>query len=213
MIPALAKMLSNAARRLTRLPVCELAARAPEPVSPDFISRIGLVRLIASASRMNASPSAMVSRYPAMTFVSSSAAKACRTSSSLMSALLPMEISLLKPTPSALAMSRIAASRDPDCEKYPIRPRAGSSPPNEAFSLLSVAMIPTQLGPTMRIPARRAIWVISRSSFSPSGPVSRNPAEITTTYFAFTSAHCRITSTTAAAGTTITTRSGAEPIA
>ena len=94
---------------------------------------------------------------------------------SLMSALLPMLTSLLKPMPSARAMSTIAASSEPDWEKKPTCPCSGKSPPNEALSLQAGAISPRQFGPIIRMPERRTMAASSSSIRRPSSPTSLKP--------------------------------------
>ncbi len=112
---------------------------------------------MASAWVTKTLPFEMLSRYPAMTFVSGSSAIARMTSSSSTSALLPTLTSLLKPMPFALAMSSTAASSAPDCETYPVTPSAGMSLAKLALSLLAGTMTPRQLGPMTLMPPCLAI--------------------------------------------------------
>ena len=93
----------------------------------------------------------------------------------------------------------------PDCEDMAMLPGSGYTGENEPFMLTAalVLMTPRQLGPIMRMPARRTI---DRSSFSralPSGPVSEKPALMTTMPRTPFSTHCWTTSSTMAAGTTM----------
>ena len=74
-----------------------------------------------------------------------------------------------------------------------------------AFIAFDVLITPMQFGPRTRIPCRRAMSPTFRSSSAPSRPVSRNPAEITTTTLVPFSPACSMTWGTATLGTTTTT--------
>ncbi len=71
-----------------------------------------------------------------MTFVSSSSPSASRRSISLMSALLPMLISLARPRLRDTAQSNIAAHTAPDCDITDIFPFLGIFLANVAFIAL-----------------------------------------------------------------------------
>ena len=60
--PARSKTHSYAVSMPASRPVCEDAALAPAPVTPDFMMRIGLSLLTRSAADTKASPSLIVSR-------------------------------------------------------------------------------------------------------------------------------------------------------
>jgi hypothetical protein len=54
--------------------------------------------------------------------------------------------------------------------------------PKVRLSWLPGRMMPRQLGPSTRMPWRRAFSSTARSSDAPRGPVSAKPPEITTTF-------------------------------
>jgi hypothetical protein len=70
-----------------------------------------------------------------------------------------------------------------------------------------VLTIPRQFGPISRIPEERQTASSCRWRSAPSGPVSANPAEITTSARTPAAAHSSAAPTTAWAGTATTARS------
>ena len=66
---------------------------------------------------------------------------------------------------------------------------------------------PRQLGPTRRMPPRATCCFTSRSSATPSGPASLNPAEMTMAPCTRLSTHSRMMAGTLGAGVTTTARS------
>ncbi|OQB72585.1 MAG: hypothetical protein BWX89_01269 [candidate division TA06 bacterium ADurb.Bin131] len=73
-------------------------------------------------------------------------------------------------------------------------------------------MIPKQFGPIILQPYFFEMLTRSFSLFSPSGPLSLNPALITTAAFVCFFPHSSITEPTSFAGTTTTARSGTSGI-
>jgi len=130
------------------------------------------------------------------------------TSSSSISALLPMLKTLEKPIFWASAVSKTPVMRAPDWEMRPMDPGSGMAP-KLALSLADVLATPRQLGPRKRTPAARARPTVCSSSAKPAGPVSLKPAEMTTAAWVPLSPRAPIASGTSGAGRTITARSGA----
>src|SRR5262245_21896858 len=97
----------------------------------------------------------------------------------------------------------------------PTLPVGGQCGANVAFNATvgSVLRTPMQLGPIMRMPARRTNRVMRSWVARPSGDASAKPAEITTTARPPAAAHSWTVDSTAGAGTAITARSTGAPIA
>ncbi len=138
-----------------RLPVCDEAALTPALVTPALKITTGLRDAAVSAALMKASPESTLSRYPTMTLVCGSSAKALRKLVSDRSALLPMLMSLARPRCRAAAQSRIAVHSAPDWEITEIPPGCGICLANEAFIRWWALIRPRQLGPSMA--TRRAL--------------------------------------------------------
>jgi len=107
------------------------------------------------------------------------------------------------------AQSRIASPRAPLCEENATRAGGGETGAKVAFmeTPASVFTTPRQLGPTSRMPYRRATSTSARSSLRPSSPVSLKPALITISALTPFSPQARAASTTCSAGITMTARS------
>ncbi len=107
-------------------------------------------------------------------------------------------------TPSAPLWVIIATlpGRGQTGENVALRPTAGS-----------VLMMPMQLGPIIRTPAARIRSTSAASRSRPFAPVSLKPAVITTTPLTPLARQSSTTPSTAALGTTITTRSTGPGIA
>jgi len=90
------------------------------------------------------------------------------------SALLPTLTNCEMPSPSAPAVSRIASPSAPLCDENATVPAGGQAGANVASSSTprSVLSTPRQLGPTSRMPCRRAVSRRRRSRSAPSAPVS-----------------------------------------
>ena len=103
----------------------------------------------------------------------------------------------------------MARPRAPLWDRNPTRPGSGTIGPKVASRSTcgSVFKIPRQLGPISRIPVARQTASSSRWRSAPSGPVSANPAEMTTMARTPLAAQSRAAWTTAGAGTTSTARS------
>ena len=128
----------------------------------------------------------------------------------LTSSMLPTETKYEKPMPSSNAQSSTEVHSAPDCEMKPMCPLAGVAAAKLAFRLIPGTMMPRQFGPRIRMPSNfRCSWRTSSSSFRPSAPISRNPAEMITIPRVPASPHCRTIAGTVAAGVQITARSGA----
>ena len=129
------------------------------------------------------------------------------------SAWLPRVAKSEKPSRRSRAQSRMAVASAPECETNAMPPASGIPGANEALSRRAGRIQPRQLGPSTRMG-----WLAShvRSSASracPSGPASRNPAEITTAPPTPLATHSLSAGSTAGAGTAITARSTGPSIA
>lgn len=127
----------------------------------------------------------------------------------LTSALLPTDTKLEIPRPSSAARPIISIPSAPDCDENPSRPRGGVNGANVAFIDTSglVFTTPMQLGPTSRMPCRRASSTSSCSVPAFSESTSAKPAEMTTSPRTRFSAHWRTIAGTTSAGTQMTARS------
>ena len=123
------------------------------------------------------------------------------------SSMEPSETTALNPTSSPRLQSRIAVRRAPDWLTKPTRPGFAIPAANVALKPLMGLMTPRQLGPTIRMPDSRARARIRRSSATPSGPISLNPAEMTMAEWIPSRAHSSMRSGTPGAGVTMTARS------
>ena len=115
---------------------------------------------------------------------------------SLISALLPTDMTCEKPEFPSFAISNTAVQNAPDCDM-------NATFPSGAFSLANVRLIfalllikPRQFGPINLIFAFFSLFVILSSSSLPSAPVSPNPAEMIRTVFTFFSIHWSTDSST-----------------
>ena len=125
----------------------------------------------------------------------------------LTSALLPTDTKLDTPSPMRADRSRRAMPSAPDWDCMAMRPGVDAYGEKVASRPMAVLTTPRQLGPTSRMPLRRAR---SRSSAcAATSPTSPNPALSTTTPATPFAAHWRTTSITAAAGTATTAKSTA----
>ncbi len=95
----------------------------------------------------------------------------------------------------------------------PTRPGFAIPAANVAFMRSTGFMMPRQLGPTTRIPCRRAASSTRRSSSTPSGPTSLKPALMMITPRTPARPHSSTRSGAVLAGVTITARSTGSPIA
>ena len=112
--------------------------------------------------------------------------------------------------PSSSAQSSTDVHSAPDCEMKPMWPLAGEAAAKLAFKLMPGTISPRQFGPRIRMPSNfRCSWRTSSSSFRPSAPISRKPAEMITTPLVPASPHCRTSAGTLGAGVQITARSAA----
>ena len=98
----------------------------------------------------------------------------------LTSTLLPIDTNDEMPAWRRWASAAMAIPTPPDCEAMAIPPGANAWLVNVALSPQAVDTTPRQLGPTMRMPCRRAAASTSSCMRSPSAPSSANPAETTT---------------------------------
>ena len=119
----------------------------------------------------------------------------------------------LKPTFSYAAQSRMAVRSAPDCEMKPTRPGLAIPAAKVAFIRSIGFMMPRQLGPTTRMPNRRAASSTRRSSSAPASPISLKPALMMITPLMPASPHSATRSGTPAAGVTMTARSTGSPMA
>ena len=99
-----------------------------------------------------------------------------------MSALFPTDTNVDSPNPSSAAWPMTAMPRAPLWERNATRPAGGHVVANVPFRRMSgsVFTTPMQFGPISRIPEARHTSRSSCWSDDPSGPVSANPDEITT---------------------------------
>ena len=113
------------------------------------------------------------------------------------------------PSPASPMRSSSAPPIVPDSDSRATGPGPASGVANVAWRRTagSVLITPRQLGPSSRMPKRRAIRRAAADSAAPSGPDSAKPAEITITARTPLRPHSRTTSGTSAAGTTTTARS------
>ena len=84
------------------------------------------------------------------------------------------------PMPSVMAQSSTAVPSAPDCVRNASFPPLGVPPAKLAFSPVTGLMIPRQFGPMMRNVVPLMMSMSCASSATPGGPISLNPAEITT---------------------------------
>ena len=99
----------------------------------------------------------------------------------------------------------------PDCDTKAAGPNGGIVVANVAFIATagSVFTTPMQFGPIMRMPCRRTISMRRVSRSAPSPPISRKPAEMTTSPRTFAAPHSSAMSSTCSLGTTMTAMSHA----
>ncbi len=129
------------------------------------------------------------------------------------SSIEPSDTIELKPTSSWAAQSRTAVSSAPDWLTKPTRPGLAMPAANVAFIRPIGFMTPRQLGPTTRMPYSRAASRTWRSSSTPSGPISLNPALMMITPLMPASPHSTTRPGADLAGVTMTARSTGSPIA
>ena len=188
-------------------PVWEEAALAPVDVRPAFKAMMGLHLDVAAACSMNCLPRRIPSTYMPITRVSGSSRKYASRSASSMSSLFPTETNWEKPILVPLAQSSRIVPIAPDCDVTATWPGIGKSSVNVAFRRLRVLITPRQLGPSTLMPYLEAISPTRRSSSAPSGPVSRNPADMMTATFTPFLPACSITPGTTVLGTATTAMS------
>src|SRR5680860_757318 len=210
MTPACRNSASTATSPAARAPVWLDAARSPACVRPDFTATIGLVRPMRRAMRPNLRGLPKLSRYSRITSVSSSASQYCSRSLPEMSALLPTEAKLDRPTPRRSAAARMARPSAPDWLEKATRPAGGNTLLKVAFMRTASLPLstPMQLGPTTRMPCARTTDMSSRSRAAPSAPASLKPAEMITAALQPMRAASCTTSVTSGAGTHTRTISG-----
>ena len=119
----------------------------------------------------------------------------------------------LKPTFSCAAQSRMAVRSAPDWEMKPTRPGLQMPAANVAFIRPMGFMMPRQFGPISRMPWRRAASSTRRSSSTPSGPISLNPALMMITPLIPAWPHSSTSPGAVLAGVTMTARSTGSPMA
>jgi hypothetical protein len=128
---------------------------------------------------------------------------------------VPVETNALKPTNSRKLQSRMAVSSAPLWLRNATLPLLAIPEAKVALSPETGFITPRQFGPITRIFPRRAAASTCRSSSTPAGPISLNPAEMMMAPFTPTSTQSLMTPTTFAAGVTTTARStfsGTAPI-
>src|SRR5579871_152714 len=119
----------------------------------------------------------------------------------------PTERKALKPTISLRLQSSTAVQSAPLWLMNPTDPGRAMVVAKVAFNPVSGAITPRQLGPMTRTLPARASSRTCRSKAAPSGPISLNPAEITTAPRTPFSPHSRIIPGTEGGGVTTTARS------
>ncbi len=128
----------------------------------------------------------------------------------LTSSMFPTETKYENPMPSSSAQSSTDVQSAPDWEMKPMWPLAGEAAAKLAFKLIPGTISPRQLGPRILMPSNlRCSWRTSCSSFRPSAPISRKPAEMITSPLVPASPHCRTSAGTEPAGVQITAKSAA----
>ncbi len=205
--PARRMAASNTSSPPTIDPVWKAKLSSPSDARPVFITTTGFTRAAARRALIRRLASSTASRYSMMLSVAPSWVRKSRISPKLMSSPTPVEMTVENPTRRARAQSSVAAHRAPDCETSARRPGPGISPPTVAFKRRSVLTTPRLLGPRNRMPWRRAVSIVARSSCAPSSPPSRNPAAARMAPRMPRSPHCCRTSGVAAAGVTRIARS------
>ena len=90
---------------------------------------------------------------------------------------MPVETTAEKPISFISAQSRMAVQMAPDCETSARLPGFATLWPKVMLRFLSGRIRPRQLGPIKRIPWRSTRSVTRFSSFLPSSPISRKPAD------------------------------------
>ena len=161
-----------------------MAAFAPSGLRPDFRTSTGFLssRVSFLHTRMNSLPSPMSSRYITITSVCRCSASISSTSTSLMTALLPMLTTAENPIPCALASSTSAAHMAPLCDTSAILPAFGVTLRNVEFIMVlgSRFITPRQFGPITSMPYFAAISRSCASRRAPSSSTSLKPAVIMT---------------------------------
>ncbi len=125
--------------------------------------------------------------------------------------MLPTLTKAERPRETRRAWAMTATPRAPLWEHIAARPGGGGAGAKVALRRTrgSVAAIPRQLGPTMRMPCSRAVATTSSWRRLPSSPLSANPAETMTRPFTPMRPHDATISWTCEAGTAMTARSTA----
>ena len=183
--------------------VCEAAARWPGAERPACTVSTGMCWLTRAAVRPNLRGLPNDSRYSTASWVVPSSAHHCSMSLPDTSTLSPTEANEEMPMPSREKCSSRATPTPPDCTTSPARPRRGWWTAKVASRPRPGTATPKQFGPTSRMPQRRpassrlADWAAS------------SPELITTTERVPRLPSSWVTSTTPAAGTVMTARSGA----
>mmetsp|Transcript_9098 Transcript_9098/g.26161 ORF Transcript_9098/g.26161 Transcript_9098/m.26161 type:complete len:248 (-) Transcript_9098:7-750(-) len=124
-----------------------------------------------------------------------------------MSIIAPMLMTALKPTFCETLQSSTDVIIAPLWLMKATLPGAGMRFAKDAFNPDVGQMMPKQFGPTMRRWPFFAMACTSSSSFAPSGPTSRKPAEMMIACFTWLSTHSWIKAGTDAAGVMITATS------
>ena len=154
MTPASWNSASTTVSLAASAPVCDAAARAPDPERPALTATIGFCRLTRRAICRKRSGFPKLSRYSRMTRVRGSCSQYSSRSFEETSALLPMETKFEMPRCSCSAYSRMARPSAPLWLEKAIGPAGGKTGEKLAFrwNAGSVLSTPMQLGPTIRMP-------------------------------------------------------------
>ena len=163
------------------MPPCAIGRRAlPDTDVPPLRATTGLRWDTALAMRAKRTGSPNDSRYSSTTLVASSSAHRRSRSLPLTSALLPIDTNDEMPAPRRSASAAMAIPTPPDWE-------AMAMPPGRKRWLVYVALrphavdtTPSELGPTRRMPWRRAAASTCSCMAAPATPASANPAVTTT---------------------------------
>ena len=183
--------------------VCEAAARWPGADCPAWTVRTGMLALTRRAVRANQRGWSKDSRCSTASSVASSASHHSSMSVPETSSLSPTEANEEIPMPSRVNCSTSAAPTPPDCTTKPTWPGDGWCAASVAPSPMPGTATPNEAGPASRMPVSRV------ASSSPDSCALVSPAVITASDLAPRFPHSCATSTTRAAGTATTARSGA----
>ncbi|MNS69732.1 hypothetical protein D3C72_1030520 [compost metagenome] len=147
----------------------------------------------------------MVSRNSRITSVALSSTIRSTSSPTPMSASLPTDTSLAKPSPRAAPRDSSAPSIDPLCEITLMPPACRVSVSSTAFTErmapLCTSTTPMLFGPSNRTPSSLARRASACWAAMPASPSSAKPSENTVTTLAPRAAHCSSTSGTWRPGT------------